>query len=51
VHAVDFPPTDFAALAIALGCHGVRVDDVDELPDVLESAYAANQPTVIHVRG
>ncbi len=51
VHAVDFPPTDFAALAIALGCHGVRVDDADELPDVLERAYAANRPTVIHVRG
>ena len=51
VHAVDFPPTDFAALAVALGCRGVRVDDVDELPDVLERAYAANRPTVIHVRG
>ena len=49
VHAVDFPPTDFAVLGTALGCHGVRLDEVDQLPEVLERAYAADRPTVIHI--
>ena len=51
VHAVDFPATDFAALGIALGCHGVRLDEHTGLPNVLDRAFAADRPTVIHVPG
>ena len=51
VHAVDLPAVDFAALGISLGCHGVRVDKLDELPDILDRAFAADRPTVIHLRG
>ena len=50
VHAVDLPATDFAALGVALGCHGVHVDETEELADVLDHAFAADRPTVIHVR-
>jgi acetolactate synthase-1/2/3 large subunit len=50
VHAVDLPETDFAALGVALGCHGVRVDKPDELPGIVDRAFTADRPTVIHVR-
>jgi acetolactate synthase-1/2/3 large subunit len=49
VHAVDLPGTDFAMLGVALGCHGVRVDKLDVLPDILDRAFAADRPTVIHL--
>jgi acetolactate synthase-1/2/3 large subunit len=50
VHAVDLPATDFAALGVALGCHGVRVDELDELPGIIDHAFAADRPTVVHLR-
>jgi acetolactate synthase-1/2/3 large subunit len=48
---VDFPGLDFAALGRALNCHGVRADTGDEIGAALASAFAADRPTVIHVRG
>ena len=50
VHAVDLPSIDVAALGIALGCHGVRVDRPDDLGGILDRAFAADRPTVIHAR-
>jgi thiamine pyrophosphate-dependent acetolactate synthase large subunit-like protein len=48
--AVDLPSPDFPALARALGCHGVRADDGDELRSALGAAATADRPTVVHVR-
>jgi thiamine pyrophosphate-dependent acetolactate synthase large subunit-like protein len=50
VHAVTLPSPDFAALARSLGCQGIAVDDVAELPRALAAAFAADRPTVIHVQ-
>lgn len=50
VHAVTFPSPDFAALGRALGGLGVRLDDVTDLPAAITAAFAADRPTVIHVR-
>jgi acetolactate synthase-1/2/3 large subunit len=50
--AVELPTPDFAALAIALGCHGERVPDGDDeaLARALHTALGANRPTLLHVR-
>jgi thiamine pyrophosphate-dependent acetolactate synthase large subunit-like protein len=50
VHAVDVDGLDFAALGRVLGCDGVAVDDEDSLTDALERGFAADRPTVLHVR-
>jgi acetolactate synthase-1/2/3 large subunit len=50
VHAVDLEGLDFAALGRVLGCEGVAVDDEDSLADALERGFAADRPTVLHVR-
>jgi len=47
---VDFPGLDFAALGRALNCHGVRADAAAPFRDALAAAFAADRPTVIHVR-
>ncbi|MFI9105476.1 5-guanidino-2-oxopentanoate decarboxylase [Streptomyces fildesensis] len=49
VHAVDLPGPDFPAIARAMGCHGVRVDGSAGLARSLESALAADRPTLIHL--
>jgi acetolactate synthase-1/2/3 large subunit len=46
---VDLDSPDFAALARAMGCHGVRADSRAALDEALERAFAADRPTVIHV--
>ncbi|MEU8934320.1 5-guanidino-2-oxopentanoate decarboxylase [Streptomyces sp. NPDC048409] len=48
VHAVDLPGTDFVALAQALGCHGVRARDPEQLADALSAALTADRPTLVH---
>ncbi len=50
VHAVTFPAPDFAALGRALGCAGVRIDDLAELGPAVAAALVGARPTVIHVR-
>ncbi|MEV4312674.1 thiamine pyrophosphate-dependent enzyme [Actinocrispum sp. NPDC049592] len=47
--AVDLPAPDFAALAEALGCHGVT--DPPDLAGTLEKAFTATRPTVMHLHG
>ncbi|WP_219417658.1 5-guanidino-2-oxopentanoate decarboxylase [Pseudonocardia nigra] len=49
VHSVTLPSPDFATLGRSLGCHGVAVTDVTQLPQALTVALAADRPTVIHV--
>jgi acetolactate synthase I/II/III large subunit len=48
--AAEFNDWDHAAIARALGCRGVRVEDPAGLKPALQEALAARQPTVIDVR-
>jgi acetolactate synthase-1/2/3 large subunit len=47
---VDLPSPDFAGLARALGCHGREIQDGEELSAALRAGFAADRPTVLHVR-
>ena len=47
---VDLGQPDFPALARSLGCHGTAVADLADLPAALERAFAADRPTLVHVR-
>ena len=44
------PALDFAALAEAQGCRGVRVERSAELSDALRAALASAEPTVVEVK-
>ena len=46
---VDLAGLDFAALGRAFNCHGATVTAPGEIRDVIERAFAADRPTVIHV--
>jgi acetolactate synthase-1/2/3 large subunit len=48
--AAEFNDWDHAAIARALGCRGVRVEEPGALAPALRDALAARQPTVIDVR-
>jgi len=47
---VDFAGLDFSAHGRAFNCHGETVAAPDDIRDALERAFAADRPTVIHVR-
>ncbi|MEZ0076072.1 5-guanidino-2-oxopentanoate decarboxylase [Planotetraspora sp. GP83] len=49
VQAVELPSPDFAALAEALGCRGVRAS-AGKLADAVTDAFVADRPTLIHVQ-
>jgi acetolactate synthase-1/2/3 large subunit len=49
IAGVDFPDSDFAAIAEAFGADGVRVDAPDHLADALREAKASSTATVIDV--
>ncbi|MEW1615701.1 MULTISPECIES: thiamine pyrophosphate-dependent enzyme [unclassified Streptomyces] len=51
VHAVGLPAVDSPALARALGCRGLSVEDGDALEHALERALTADRPTLIHLPG
>jgi acetolactate synthase-1/2/3 large subunit len=44
-----FEPVNFARVADAFGCKGMRIDDPADLADALEAAIGAEEPTVIDV--
>jgi acetolactate synthase-1/2/3 large subunit len=44
---VDFGNPDFAALARAFGCDGVRIEAAKDLRPALEAALGALRPTLI----
>jgi acetolactate synthase-1/2/3 large subunit len=48
-HASDLSETDYAAVATALGCTGIRVEDPAELAGALRTALVASGPTVLDV--
>ena len=48
--AAEFNDFDHAAIARAMGCHGVRVNDPAALGPALREALGARVPTVIDVR-
>lgn len=48
-HAVALGSPDFVALAEALGCAGVLLDDDESLGDIVTRAFTADRPTLIHV--
>jgi thiamine pyrophosphate-dependent acetolactate synthase large subunit-like protein len=45
--ASEFVDTDFAAIARAFGCQGIRVDNPDNLEPALKEAFQSSVPTVI----
>lgn len=45
-----FAEQDYAAIARAFGCVGLRVDRASDLPAALDEALSANAPVVIDVR-
>ncbi len=48
-HASDLAETDYAKVAEALGCHGVRVEKAADLAGALKSAMATKGPSVVDV--
>jgi thiamine pyrophosphate-dependent acetolactate synthase large subunit-like protein len=45
--SAEFGSVDFAALARAMGCHGLRIDDPADLTAAVTEALAADRPTVL----
>ncbi|QCB51930.1 5-guanidino-2-oxopentanoate decarboxylase [Rhodococcus sp. PAMC28707] len=50
VHAVGLAAIDFPALARSMGCLGVGLESSADLTDAVTKAFAADRPTVIHIR-
>jgi acetolactate synthase-1/2/3 large subunit len=48
-HASDLAETDYAGVAEALGCHGVRVERPADLAGALASAMSTKGPSVVDV--
>jgi len=46
---IELAPVRYDGLARELGCHGERVDRIEELAPALERAVAARRPAVLHV--
>ncbi|ROQ38234.1 pyruvate dehydrogenase (quinone) [Frondihabitans sp. PhB188] len=46
---VDVPPTDYAAVARALGIHAVRVEDPGDLETALEAAFEHDGPALVDI--
>ncbi len=46
---VELHSPDLAALAVAMGAHGVRADGPGALPDLVAGALDADRPTLIHL--
>lgn len=47
--ATDLPPTDYAALAEALGIRGIRVQSSEALDEALRDAFAHDGPVIVDV--
>lgn len=45
----DLGPIDFAAVARAMGAHGINVEHDDQVPDAIREALASDGPTVLHM--
>ncbi len=49
VIASEFANVNYAAIANAMGCRGIRVEEPDQLSGALAEALAGNEPTVVDV--
>ena len=47
--AVEFPETDFAAVARDMGCKGLRIEKPDELKPALKAAIESDRPALLDV--
>ncbi|HVG66760.1 MAG TPA: thiamine pyrophosphate-dependent enzyme, partial [Gaiellales bacterium] len=47
--AVDLPSPDFAAMATAMGAHGMRATDLAALTALVADALTADRPTLVHL--
>ncbi|UCD58502.1 MAG: thiamine pyrophosphate-binding protein, partial [Candidatus Hydrogenedentota bacterium] len=47
--ATEYPEVDFAAIARAIGCKGLKIEKPDELKPALEAAIGSDRPAVIDV--
>lgn len=47
--AVEFPETDFAAVARDMGCKGLRIEKPDELKPALKAAIDSDRPALLDV--
>jgi acetolactate synthase I/II/III large subunit len=47
--ATEFVPTDFAAIAKAFGCRGIKVDKAEEIESAIKESFESGLPTVIDV--
>ncbi len=47
--ASDYAPTDFAKIAQAFGCHGVRVERPSEIKDAISGSLRAGKPAVVDI--
>ncbi|GAB3212976.1 pyruvate dehydrogenase [Marinactinospora thermotolerans] len=48
-HGTAYPPTDYAAIARAMGAHGIRVEDPAEVRGALREALRHNGPALVDV--
>ncbi|RMF22472.1 MAG: thiamine pyrophosphate-binding protein [Deltaproteobacteria bacterium] len=46
---IDVAPVSYDGLARDMGCHGERVESIDQMAPALERAAASGRPAVIHV--
>jgi acetolactate synthase-1/2/3 large subunit len=49
ITGTDYAPTDYAAIARAFGCVGIRVESPDQIRPALEEAFASGRPALIDV--
>jgi len=47
--AVNFSPQDFAGIAEAFGCFGVRVERPKDIRDAISAAIASKKPSIVDV--
>ncbi len=47
---IELAPVSYDGVARELGCHGERVDRIEDLTPALERALAAGKPAVLHVQ-
>jgi acetolactate synthase-1/2/3 large subunit len=47
---IDLASVSYDAMARSLGCHGERVERIEELEPALDRSLAAGRPAVIHVQ-
>jgi len=47
---IDLSPVRYEGVAESMGCHGERVERIEQLAPALERAVASGQPALIHVQ-